>query len=427
LFRADQAYGLFPAVSAGWNLSEEKLFHKLFPVFDLFKIRGSYGLVGSDYGYTTPAYNSIQYSTGATNVYGIGAANNGSVSGANEGSLVNPYATWEKERKTDLGLDVNMLNGKIILSADYFYNYRYDQLIAQGDVPLIMGQALPKKNNGITENKGFDGIITYKSNIGKLNFSVNANGSVAKNKIIYISEAPNYPYQAKTGTQIGLTLGYHNLGFYQQADFNANGSVKDGIAKPLWSVIQPGDLKYADLNHDGLINNADMTYLSKPNLPTTTVGLGFTLDYKGFSLRALIQGAFDYGIQINGEGSGDAFNSNLRAWNLERWTPATALTATYPRIGLNTNINNISWQTVSDFWFVNAAYARLKSLEIGYQLSDNWLKKAHVRNARIYASGYNLLTISKMNKYQQDPEVSSGQGDAYPITANFNLGIQLGF
>jgi TonB-linked SusC/RagA family outer membrane protein len=417
LFRKDQRYGVFPAVSAGWNIAEEHFFHTLLPMVDLFKIRGSYGLVGSDKSYASTVTNAIQYSTSGGITFG---------NGTNEGGLVNPYITWEKERKTNIGLDVNMYNGKISLTVDYFYNYRYDQLISQGDVPLLIGQSLPKKNMGITENRGVDGIITYKNKIGQLDYSLSANLSYAVNKVVYVSEAPDYPYQAQTGRQLGLTVGYHNLGFYQVSDFDAGGVAKSGVAIPLWSTIQPGDLRYADLNGDGVITTADQTWLSRPNLPTTTYGVNLSLNYKGFSLRTLVQGALGYSVQINAEGA-DAFNSNLRPWHLERWTPATAATATYPRIGMNTNINNISWQTVSDFWFVNAGYVRLKSLELGYQLPAQWLKKVvFLNSARIYMAGYNLATFRKMGRFEVDPEIASGQGQAYPNMANYTLGIQLG-
>jgi TonB-linked SusC/RagA family outer membrane protein len=420
LFRKENRYGIFPAMSFGYNLSEEKAFKQLFPFFDLFKIRGSYGLVGTDVSYPSTVTSVIQYNTTGTNYYG---------NTTTEGSLVNPDVTWEKERKTDIGIEINMLNGKLSLSGSYFYNYRYDQLIDQGDVPLIIGQTLPKRNIGITENKGFDGIITYKDKIGKVNFSVSGNVSYAINNAVYVSEAPDYPYLARTGRQLNLTLGYHNLGFYQLDDFGTDGKVKKGIPAPTWSVIQPGDIKYADLNNDGVINDADRTYIGKPNLlPTTNFGAEFTVSYKAFSLRALVQAATGYNVQITAEGAGDAFNGNLRPWNLERWTPATASTATYPRIGLNSSINNISYQTVSDFWFVDASYIRLKSLEVGYQVPAPWLVRTKViQNARIYCAGYNLLNINNMSHFQQDAEVASGTGAAYPNTANFNLGIQLGF
>ncbi|MCS3795101.1 SusC/RagA family TonB-linked outer membrane protein [Niastella sp. OAS944] len=421
LFSEDKRYGIFPAVSWGYNLSEEKFFKNLFPFFDLFKIRGSFGFVGSDVSYLKepPVTPVIQYATTGSNYYG-----NTTV----EGAFVNPDITWEKERKTDLGLEVNMFQGRVILSGSYFYNFRYDQLIEQGDVPLLIGQNLPKKNIGKSENRGFDGVITYKNSHGRINYSISANASYAVNRIVYVSEAPDYPYQAKTGTGLGLTLGYHSLGFYQMDDFDANGKVNKGVAAPVWSVIQPGDLKYADMNGDGVITDADKTWLSKPNLPTTNLGAEFTIGYKGFTLRALLQGAYGYAVQVKEEGAGDAFLSNLRPWNLERWTPATAATATYPRIGLNTNINNMSGQTVSDFWFANTWYVRLKSLELSYQIPGSWLKGTRVvQNARVYVAGYNLANIQDMGKFQQDAEIASGNGSAYPNTANFNFGLQLGF
>jgi TonB-linked SusC/RagA family outer membrane protein len=419
LFRKENRYGIFPAVSWGYNLSEEKFFKTLFPFFDMFKIRGSYGLVGSDASYPSTVTSVIQYTTTGSNFYGRTTV---------EGALVNPDVTWEKERKTDLGLDVNMFQGKVIISGSYFYNYRYDQLIDQKAVPLLIGQALPKKNVGRSANRGFDGVITYKNNNGKINYSISANASYAVNRIVYISEAPDYPYQAQTGTQLGLTLGYHCLGFYQPDDFEANGKVKKDVAAPLWSVIQPGDLKYADMNADGIITDADKTWLSKPNLPTTNLGAEFTIGYKGFTLRVLLQGAYGNAVQVKEEGAGDAFLSNLRPWNLERWTPATAATATYPRIGLNTNVNNMSGQTVSDFWFANTWYARLKSLELSCQIPRSWLEGARVvQNARVYVSGYNLANIQDMGKFQQDAEIANGNGSAYPNMASFNFGLQLGF
>ncbi|HEX6426876.1 MAG TPA: TonB-dependent receptor [Niastella sp.] len=421
LFQENKRYGIFPAVSWGYNLSEEPFFHKLFPVFDLFKIRGSYGLVGSDASFPNTVTSEIQYTTTGGNYYG-----NTSV----EDSLVNPNVTWEKERKTDLGIEVNMFNGKITFSGSYFYNYRYEQLIPQGDVPLAVGQILPRKNIGKSENKGFDGMLTYRDRSGQFDYSISANASYAVNKIIYVSEAPDYPYLAKTGRPIGVlgSLGYDNIGFYQQEDFEADGKVKKSMAAPVWSVIQPGDLKYADLNGDGVITDADKTYLSKPNLPSTNLGAEFTVGWKGITLRALVQSAFGYAVQVTAEGAGDAFNGNLRPWNLERWTPATAATATYPRIGLNTNVNNISYITVSDFWFVNTWYVRLKSLEMAYQLPASWIRRTRVvQNARVYVTGYNLINIQDMGKFQQDAEIANGTGNAYPNTTNINIGLQLGF
>ncbi len=419
VFRKENRYGIFPAVSWGYNLSEEKFFKQLFPVFDLFKIRGSYGLVGSDVSYPGTVTSVIPYTTTGSNYYG-----NTTV----EGALVNPDVTWEKERKLDLGLELNMFNGKLTLNGSYFYNFRYDQLISQGDVPLAIGQALPKKNIGESENRGFDGSAMFKDRIGNVSYSISFNASFAKNKIIYVSEAPDFSYQGQKGNALNLTLGYQCIGFYQPDDFSTDGKVKNGIASPTWSVIQPGDLKYADMNEDGVINDADKTWLSRPNIPTKNFGAEFTISYKALTLRALVQSALGYAVQVTAEGAGDAFNGNLRSWNLERWTPSTASTATYPRIGLNTNINNISYQTVSDFWFANASYVRLKSLEIACQMPASMLNRTRVlQSARVYVTGYNLLNFQNLGKFQQDAEIANGTGNAYPNTSNFNIGVQLGF
>jgi hypothetical protein len=271
-------------------------------------------------------------------------------------------------------------------------------------------------------------MVNYKDHIEKVNFNIGFNASYAVNKIVYVSEAPDYPYQAKTGSRIDLTLGYHCIGFYQMADFDENGNVRADVAAPTWSVIQPGDLKYADMNNDGIINEADKTYLSKPNLPTTTYGMELSVSYRNFSLRALLQGAFGYAVYINAEGS-DAFNANLMEWHLDRWTPETATTATYPRLGLDTNVNNISWRTESDFWMHDASYIRLKSLELGYQVPSGWMKNKlpFVNAVRLYLTGYNILNFTQMGKFQQDAEVANGTGNAYPNTANYNLGIQIAF
>lgn len=418
LFRPGQQYGIFPAFSAGYALSEEHFFKKLFPFFDLFKFKGSYGLVGSDKSYPSTVPSAIQYNLSS----GVNYLGNG----VSEGALINPYVTWEKERKTNLALEINMFNGKLSFTGEYFYDYRYDQLISQGDVPLLIGQALPSKNIGITDNKGYEAQFGYRDKVGKLGYSIGGNISFAKNKVIYVSEAPDYPYQAYTGQQIGTSLIYHNIGFYQLSDFDANGQVKAGVPKPAGVTIQPGDLKFADLNNDGIITAADRAYLSKPNIPTTTYGINLGFTYQGFSLTTLIQGASGYALNINAEGA-DAFVSNLRPVHLNSWTPENAATATLPRLGFNVSANNNTFSTASDYSFVNASYVRLKSLELGYTIPQSLLKKVLIRSARIYATGYNLLTWKDVGRFSVDPEIASGQGQAYPLTANYSIGVQLGF
>lgn len=417
-FVGDKKFGWFPAISVGWNISEEKFFHQLFPFFDLFKLRGSFGLVGSD--------NSFNKDRNTTDIIWSGGSNPWGNT-TYEGALVYSGATWEKEKKYDVGLDMNMLNGRLRFTVDYFYSMRYDQLIASGDIPLIIGQDLPRRNIGKTDNRGFDGELNYRGNIGKFGFNVGGTFSYAKNKVVYRSEAPAYPYQAQTGQRINTKLGLRCIGFYQQADFDQDGNLKKGIPAPTWaSNLQPGDLRYADLSGDGLINEADRTYISKPDVPACTYGITLGGNWKGFSFNMLWQGAFDYAIPNMG-GDLVPFANNMQEIMLDRWTPQNP-NARFPRLGISTWENNDYNKHLSDFWYLDASYIRLRSAEVAYQVPQEWLRKVTkntVKDVRLYMTGYNLLNFSNLNKLSMDPESISGS--VYPTQASYMFGLQCAF
>ncbi len=417
-FVGKKKFGWFPSASIGWNISEEKFFKQLFPVFDLFKIRASYGLVGSD--------NSYKKTMNTTDViWGHGANAWGSTS--YEGALVYPDATWEKEKKTDIGLEINMFNNRFKLNVDYFHNYRYDQLIALGDVPAIIGQTLPQQNVGESSNSGFDGEISYRGQAGEVQWTLGGTFSYAKSKIEYISEAPAYPYQGQTGRQIGLKLGYHAIGFYQIADFDENGKLKEGIAGPTWSSnLQPGDLRYADLSGDGVINEADMTYISKPSIPTITYGINMGASWRGISVNLLWQGSAGYAIPNMG-GNLIPFSNNIQEIMVDRWTPQNT-NPRFPRLGITTWDNNNYNTHPSDFWYINASYLRLRSVEVAYQLPAKLLRSLTgnvVKSVRVYMTGYNLLNFTNLNKLSMDPEAVNS--NAYPTQAAYMFGIQCAF
>lgn len=417
-FVGSQKFGWFPAVSLGWNISEEDFFKKLFPVFDLFKIRGTYGVVGSDKSYKT-AMNTTDV------IWGHGANAWGATS--YEGALVYPNATWEKERKADVGIDINMLNSRLKFNIDFFRNVRYDQLITRGDVPAILGQTLPQQNVGKSSNSGFDGEISYRGQWGKVQWTLGGTYSYAKSKVDYISEAPDYPYQAQSGKQIGLQLGYRCLGFYQQEDFDANGKLKEGIAAPTWTTnLQPGDLRYADLSGDGIINEADRTYISKTSIPTFTYGINMGANWKGISVNLLWQGSSGYAIPNMG-GNLIPFSNNIQEIMVDRWTPQNT-DARFPRLGLTTWGNNNYNDHPSDFWYLNASYFRLRSLEVAYQLPQHLLHSLTgnvVKSVRVYMTGYNLLNFSNLNKLSMDPEAVNS--NAYPTQASYMFGLQCAF
>ena len=433
-FAANHRFGLFPAVSVGYNLVKEEYFNKALPFFSLFKLRASYGIVGSDAAPGNRYVYNQTYNNGGG--YSFGQSPQPYVT-IYEGALGNPNVVWEEARKLDVGLDMNLFNDKVSVTFDYFHDIRDKQLITPGSIPLILGVGLPAVNLGKTQNVGFDGQISYHGNIGKFQYNTGLVFSYAKNKILFQDEAaPAYPYLAQTGQSIGQQFGYHFLGYYTAQDITSindyivkNGSNANNkqLAVPDNGVpLQPGDLKYQDLNGDGIINVFDKRPIGRPNLPNTILGLSLQGVYKGFSVSVLLQGSFNYSFAVIGTGI-EPFQSQFQPIHQERWTPATATTANFPRLGFNPTSVNSPTAYFSDYWLVNAYYIRLKTVDIGYQLPTKLLP-FKINNARIYMSAYNLFTFDNYKKYQQDPEISTNTaGDAYINQRVINLGVQLGF
>ena len=418
-FQGNRRYGFFPAVSAGWNIGEEAFFKKHLKFVDLLKLRGSIGLVGSDYVRDDKYIYEQIYETSASSAnYSFGESHNNATA-IEEGTLGNPNVTWEKSRKTDIGLDAQLFSGRLSMTLDYFYDLRYDQMIKRGAVLNVIGAELPYVNLGRTENKGWDGQVRYNGGNDKFNYSAGFTFSFAKNKILYIDEAnTRYPWLAQTGRPIGQATGYNVLGFFNsQEEVDTYAHVANA---------KPGDLKYEDMNQDGVIDQLDMVPIGKPNLPQTLLGSTLGLGYKGFSVNVLFQGSFNYSYRIASAGI-IPFQANLQPVHLNRWTPETAATATYPR--LSTVLSGPSSpNTSSNFWLIDAKYVRLKSVDIGYTLPQKWVKAVRINNARVFLSGYDLLTWSNFDLYQQDPEItSSGSAGTYPVQKIYNLGIQVGF
>ncbi len=433
-FAANHRYGFFPALSVGYNLANESFFSKALPTFSLFKVRASYGLVGSD---AAPGnryvYNQVYVGGGG---YNFGQTPQG-YNSIYEGSLSNPNVVWERSKKLDIGLDMNLLKDKVSATIDFFHDIRFNQLITPSSVPDILGVGLPAVNIGRTLNQGFDGSIAYHGNIGKFQYSTSFVFSYAKNKILFEDEAnPAYPWLSRTGQPINQPFGYHYLGFYtadQIASVKsyqaAHGGSNAGnpIAIPDNGIaLQPGDLRYQDLNGDGIVNVFDQRPIGHPNLPNTTLGLNLQASYKGFSISALFQGAFNYSFAIVGTGI-EPFQSQFQPIHLERWTPSNADNALFPRLTMNPTSVDSPTAYLSDFWLINAYYVRLKTVDVGYQLPTKALP-FKLNNARVYVSAYNLFTFDNYRKYQQDPEISTNTaGDAYINQRVINLGVQIGF
>lgn len=416
VFSSDKRYALFPSVSVGWNIAKESFVMEHFKFIDLFKLRASVGLVGSDQLPNNPATGTpyayvYQQNYNSSGSYSIGNVSR-TINGIVEGTL-GTNVTWEKERQTDYGVDIKLFNGKLGITADYFDRERRDILITRGSVSTILGVGVPPVNIGRVQNKGFEIEATYNGNIHKLTYTVRANVAVAKNKILFQDEAePAYPWLAGTGHSVGYLKGYTFLGFYKDSADVAN-SPKTPIA------AKPGDPKYADLNKDGIIDVNDQRIMKYTNLPTTNLGFTGTLGYKGFSFSFTFQSALNFVMRRNLPG-------NYTTRRLDSWSPTNNINPSLPRLTTIASVGDYD----SDFWFRRMDYVRLKTVSLGYQIPNKLVKRLSLSGIRVYASGYNLFTFMLVQKniYDFDPEApTSTEGGEYPVQKVVNLGMQITF
>lgn len=423
-FKANKRNGLFPAVSAAWNISEEPFFKKAIPFINYLKLRGSYGIVGSDdfpsaYRYI---YEEI-YNAPATaaNSYWFGD-NNSLQYGITPGALANSDVKWEQERKLDIGTDIKLLKSKLGITFDYFNHRRYDILTVRETVPNFSGITLPPVNLGIVNNKGFELDVSYSDRTSK-NFSYAFKGNISlyKNKIIERDEPYNQgnPLLMRTGRPIGQIYGYTNIGYYNDADDIANSPVSVGRA------VKPGDLKYADTNNDGKIDQGDVGPIGNPNIPQINYGFTIEANYKGFDVSVLFQGAAKGSLSASTMFQIGNVNGIPSEIHQKRWTPETKDIAELPRLG-GPNFD------MSTFWLRPTDYLRLKNVQIGYSFNDKLVNRIGLKSARIYSSAANLITWFKLNIYDIDPESLNSTGtveaySSYPQQKIVNLGLQVTF
>ncbi|OZI05486.1 SusC/RagA family TonB-linked outer membrane protein [Siphonobacter sp. BAB-5385] len=422
-FIGSNRYGLFPAVSAGWVLSEEPFFKSNVPFVDLLKFRASYGLVGNDaLGSNFSYYYQQNYGIGNGVVPTDFGYSSNQYQSIFEGSLANEQVSWEKEKKLDLAVEFAFWKNRITGSVNYFDNNRFDILTVRGTVSSIFGQGLPPVNLGRVNNRGIELEFGFEDKIGS-NFSyfVRGNYSLAKNKILFMDEpASQYSYQNYTGKSIGQIRVYQAIGFYKdQADIDAS---------PTTSVrALPGDLKYADLNGDGVINSFDMSVTGYPNVPNTTYGINLGGRYKNISFSFLFQGSRNFNVRGVAE-SIRPFASNLTAVHQQAWTPELGDEAKFPRLSLLGGLSDpLSYP--STFWHISGNFLRLRTAQIGYNLPVAFTQKLGIPEMRIYANGSNLFTFTKLNRlYEFDPEINSGTDRvSYPPQRLINLGISATF
>ncbi|QPH40840.1 SusC/RagA family TonB-linked outer membrane protein [Pedobacter endophyticus] len=378
-----------PSIGLGWQVSKEDWFNT--NTVNFLKLRSTFGLTAN--ANTADYYSYLQrYSLNTTGyVFGTGLTG---VAGAAEMGLATVGVGPEKAQKFEIGADAAFINNKLNVGLTYYNNKYYDLLLAKPYASTIIGKPYPSQNLGKTRFTGFEGTIDFLGRAGELGYKIGLNVSVQKNKLLDAAE-PNlpYPWMYAAGQPAGL-FGYEAIGFYKSGETAANTATLLG-----YSPV-PGDIKYRDLNADGVISTLDQKRISGDK-PLVFGGLNLSFNYKGFDLKALLQGVANREIMIDPT-SQLALNNNtgyvLDYTTENRWTPQNQENATLPRLTLGTNVNN---NQTSTFWSKNGNYLRLKNVELGYSLPRQLTNKLKIKSLRFFVNSYNLLTISQLDF---DPE-----------------------
>lgn len=440
-FAPGRRYGTFPAFSAGWIISNEKFMNPVQGWLNLLKIRGSYGLVGNDQAGGDASANRFGYLAFynySGDSYNFGTQNNNNPGGIRMGRLANPLLTWEKSIKTNLGLDMELVNRKLAFTIDFFFEHRYDIItdLSSSDkqgFPTLVGAASPLLNAGIVDNKGFDFEITWSDKIGKyFTYSIRPNFSFARNRIVYMREVErSFPWQYRTGRPVGQPFVYLFDGFISsQKEANDLNAMNNRTGFQKWGLVGPGDVKYKDIDGDGQITDLnDRVPQGFPRVPEIQFGLPITLRYKTFDLSILFQGATHTSLQLGGPATYDFpvyLNDEVgkvKPMHLQRWTPATATTAKYPALHYGKYDNNKQFN--SSLFLFNAEYLRLKNFEIGYNLPHRWMKSLGLQRSRVYVQGLNILTFDRLKDADVDPEINDINGNWYPVMKVINFGLDI--
>jgi TonB-linked SusC/RagA family outer membrane protein len=421
-FAPGKRFGFFPSFGGGWVLSEEPFFKPLAKVFPFFKLRYSYGVVGNSniggrrFAYISTVVETSDYSYGRNGT-------NQTIKGLDIGDYA-VDVTWERAKKQNLGVEFKTLNNALSITADVFQENRTGIFRQRGDMPTYVGvRSLPYANLGIIHNRGIDATFDFNQPLGnKWQVGFRGNFTYARAKVINDANAPwPYPWQQRIGRYVGQRFGYTALGLFNSDAEVANSPFQVGTTKA-------GDIKFKDLNGDGIINNFDQGPIGYGSIPAVVYGFGPTINWKGFALAAWFKGISNVDISLNGDGfrpfSQGGERGNLLEQITDRWTPTNPNpNPFYPRLTYgndNMNFANSNW------WVKNGAFLRLQTAQLSYDFAGaKWMKHAGLSNLNIYFIGYNLWTLSGFKLW--DVELGDGRGAQYPLTKTYNLGIKCSF
>lgn len=409
-YKKGHRFGLFPALSLGWIVSNENFFHEI-DYLNYLKLRISYGIVGNDFG--IPRYMYEPYYS-YTSSYYFGTSNT-SMSSFVEGRLPNPNLSWENEKQLNFGADLEILNN-LKINFDIFNKNRYNILVEPNqDVPQFLGMTLPLQNIGKVNNKGFELCLGYKKHTNNSNlFYADFNVGYSKNKILYNAEVIKpFEYQNRSGRMIDQPFVLESIGFFNDQE-EINNSPKQ-----VFETVKPGDIKYKDQNNDGIIDQNDFYPCGFTYIPEVNFGFSTGFKYKNVDFDIFFQGDLNRTVYLSGKNY-HAFQNNGKITGLAkaRWTPETSEVATYPRLSAHNNNNNYQY---SSFWQKNGNFLKLRDLEFGYSLSKSIVHKIGIQNVRFYIVGSNIFSLDELKI--SDPEKLSG----YPAMKSFSLGTNIQF
>lgn len=432
IFPQSKRYGFFPGVSAGWRISEENFWKNSIGFIDNFKLRGSWGQTGNDriaeYQYlATYAYGRFDATGNYADrtlfqneayIFALDQENKALY----EALIPNPNVTWEVANQSNIGFETQFLNSKFSIEADYFRNTRSQILWRRNaSIPGSTGLTLPPENIGKVVNNGFDFNLGYGSNVGDFSYQVSVNGGYQRNKITFWDESPGRPeYQRSTGNPIPTDPFNPDNDLYYQAIgvFNDEAEV---AANPHWTGARAGDIIFKDVNGDGAIDANDRVRNDRTNIPRFTGGFSINMQFKGFDLAVLFQGASG-AVQYISTESGEIGNF-LKDFYDNRWT-AENPDASGPR---TFNRTNEYWMNNRNTYFLHKTdYLRLKNIQLGYNLPVSLTNKIGMQNIRFYVSGLNLFTYSPDFR-DFDPETDNSAGTAYPLQKVVNGGMTITF
>ncbi len=429
-FGDENKYGYFPSASIGWVISREDFFSSLANVFNMLKLRASWGQNGNEsignFGYTSVIGNS--------NIYYFGDGKT-QYNGTQPTRIANPSLKWETSEQTNFGIDLTTLGSSLSLTVDYYIKKTKDWLVT-APVPMLVGNSAPIINGGSVQNSGIEADLSYRKQIGKLYLNVSLNGAFNRSEVLDIQNAEKRlqggdggfgqsgVIYAEVGTPMGVFYGIRTDGIFQnQGEVDSYVGTTGGKIQP---NAKPGDIKFVDFNGDGTISDADRVRIGSP-FPDFTGGLNLNAEMYGFDFNMFLYAALGQEI-YSATRRYDMNYANYTAEWLNRWT-GEETSDKYPRVTFTDN--NLNGKTVSDFYIQDGSFLRLRNITLGYTLPKNISDAVKLNKLRVYLSAENLYTVTKYTGY--DPEIGGGVFDngidrgIYPQPRTVMAGINVTF